>query len=97
MLLQYAVAMADRLLGMTGAVGPRMVQIDLLPHPDFGVKHLSSWFGDRVQASERRGTHIVLDPTMAERHFPRVARDHLLAGVFPQLILSAEKEVSGAG
>ena len=85
MLLQYAVAMADRLLGMTGAVGPRMALVDLPPHPDFGVKHLSTWFGDAVRPSERRGTHIVLDAAVAERPFPRVARDHLLAGRLPAL------------
>lgn len=85
LLLQYAVAMADRLLGMTGAAGPRMILIDLPPHPDFGVKHLRTWFGDAVRPSERRGTHIVLDAAMAERPFPRVARDHLLTGRLPAL------------
>lgn len=85
LLLLYAVAMADRLLGMTGAVGPRMARVDLPPHPDFGVKHLSTWFGDAVRPAERRGTHIVVEAALAERPFPRVARDHLLAGRLPAL------------
>lgn len=85
LLLQYAVAMADRLLGMTGAVGPRMVRVDLPPHPKFGVKHLNTWFADTVRPSKGRRTHIVVDAAMAERPFPRVARDHLLAGRLPAL------------
>jgi AraC-like DNA-binding protein len=85
LLLQYAVAMADRLLGMTGVGGPRMARIDLPPHPDFGVKHLKPWFGVSVRPSEGRRTHFVVDTAVAERPFPRVARDHLLAGRLPPL------------
>lgn len=85
LMLQYAVAMADRLLGMTGAAGPRMVRVDLPPHPDFGVRHLNTWFGDGVRPSEGRGAHIMVEAAIAERHFPRVARDRLLAGRLPAL------------
>jgi AraC-like DNA-binding protein len=85
LLLQYAVAMADRLLGMTGAVGPRMARIDLPPHPDFGVKHLESWFGNAVLPSEGRRTHFRIEAAVAERPFPRAARDRLLAGRLPAL------------
>lgn len=85
MLLQYAVAMADRLLGMTGAVGPRLARVDLPPHPEFGVKHLNAWFGVAVRPVEGRRTHLVVEAALAKRPFPRVARDHLLAGRLPAL------------
>jgi AraC-like DNA-binding protein len=85
LLMQYAVAMADRLLGMTGAVGPRIARVELPPHPDFGVKHLNTWFGDAVRPAEGRRTHIVVKAAIAERPFLKVARDHLLAGRLPAL------------
>lgn len=85
LMLQYAVAIADRLLGMTGAAGTRFTRVDLPPHPEAGVKHLNAWFGDVVVASEGRGTHILVDTAIAERPFPKTARDRLLAGRLPAL------------
>lgn len=85
LLLQYALAMMDRLLGMTGASGPRMVRIDLPPHPDAGLIHLASRFGDALRPSEGRGTHILVEAAIAERPFPRAARDRLLSGRLPAL------------
>jgi AraC-like DNA-binding protein len=85
LLLQYAVAMADRLLGMTGTAAPRLSRIEIPPHPVFGVSHLRKWFGDTVHASEGRGTHMLVEATVAERPFPRAARDRLLAGRLPAL------------
>jgi AraC-like DNA-binding protein len=85
LMLQYAVAMADRLLGMTGTTAPRLVQVKMPPHPDFGLEHLTRWFGDVVRPSEGRGTHILVEAAVAERPFPRAARDRLLAGRLPAL------------
>jgi AraC-like DNA-binding protein len=85
LMLQYAVAMADRLLGMTGTAAPRLARIEMPPHPDFGFSHLSKWFGDAVHPSEGRGTHMQIEATIAERPFPRAARDRLLAGRLPAL------------
>jgi AraC-like DNA-binding protein len=84
-MLQYAVAMADRLLGMTGTTAPRLVQVKMPPHPDFGLEHLTRWFGDVVRPSEGRGTHILVEAAVAERPFPRAARDRLLAGHLPAI------------
>lgn len=85
LMLQYAVAMADRLLGMTGAAAPRLARVEMPAHPDFGVKHLNTWFGDGVRPSEGRGTHILVEASIAERPFPAVTRDRLLAGRLPAL------------
>lgn len=85
LMLQYAVAMADRLFGMTGIAVPRMVRVEMPPHPDFGLEHLSKWFSNVVRPSDSRGTHILVETEIAQRPFPRVARDHLLAGRLPAL------------
>lgn len=85
LMLQYAVAIADRLLGMTGRAGARMLRVDLPPHPEAGVAHLGAWFGDVVHPSEGRGTHILVEPAIAERPFPKTARDRFLAGRLPPL------------
>lgn len=85
LMLQYAVAMMDRLLGMTGAAGPRMARIDLPPHPEFGLKHLNARFGEALRPVEGRGTRISVETAIAERPFPKSARDRLLAGRLPPL------------
>jgi len=85
LMLQYAVAMADRLLGMTGTAGPRLAQVEMPPHPEFGLDHLDKWFGNVMRPMEGRGTHIQVEAAAAERPFPRVARDRLLAGRLPAL------------
>lgn len=85
LMLQYALAMADRLLDMTGAGAPRLARVEMPPHPDFGVEHLNTWFGDAVRPSESRRTHILVEAAIAERPFPRAARDRLLAGRLPTL------------
>jgi len=85
LMLQYALAMADRLLDMTGATAPRLARVEMPPHPHFGVEHLSTWFGDAVRPSESRRTHILVEAAIAERPFPKAARDRLLAGRLPTL------------
>ncbi|MFZ0097862.1 MAG: helix-turn-helix domain-containing protein [Gemmobacter sp.] len=85
LLLQYAVAMADRLLSMTGTTGPRLAQVDMPPHPDFGIEHLKRWLGTVVRPSEGRRTRILVETAVAEKPFPRAARDRLLAGRLPAL------------
>lgn len=85
LMLLYGLAMADRLLGMTGSAAPRLVQVELPPHPDFGLDHLAGWFGDALRPSEGRGTHILIEPAIAERAFPRTARDRFLSGRLPAL------------
>jgi AraC-like DNA-binding protein len=85
LMLQYALAMADRLLGMTGTAAPRLAQVEMPPHPDFGLNHLNRWFGNVVRPSDGRRTRILVKTAVAERPFPRAARDRLLAGRLPAL------------
>jgi AraC-like DNA-binding protein len=85
LLLQYAVAMADRLLGMTGTAAPRLAQVEMPPHPDFGLEHLNRWFGTVLRPSDGRRTHIRVEAAVAEKPFPRAARDRLAAGRLPPL------------
>jgi AraC-like DNA-binding protein len=85
LMLQYALAMADRLLGMTGTTAPRLARVEMPPHPDFGLEHLSGWFGTVVRPSDGRGTRILVEAGVAEKPFPKAARDRLLAGRLPSL------------
>lgn len=85
LMLQYAVAMADRLLGMTGTAGPRLAQVEMPAHPEFRLDHLDKWFGTDMRPAEGRRTRIQVDATVADKPFPRVARDRLLAGRLPAL------------
>lgn len=85
LMLQYALAMADRLLGMTGTAAPRLAQVEMPPHPDVGLEHLTKWFGHAVRPTEGRRTHIVVEAAVAERPFPKAARDRFLAGRLPPL------------
>jgi len=85
LMLQYAVAMADRLLGMTGTAAPRLARVEMPPHPDFGLDHLDRWFGDVLCPSDSRGTRFLVEAAVAEKLFPRAARDRLLAGRLPAL------------
>ena len=85
LMLQYALAMADRLLGMTGTAAPRLAKVEMPPHPDLGLDHLSKWYGNVLRPSESRRMHILVELAVAERPFPRAARDRLLAGRLPAL------------
>jgi len=85
LMLQYALAMADRLLRMTGTTVPRLARVEMPPHPDFGLEHLNEWFGAVVHPSDGRGTRIVVEAAVAEKPFPKAARDRLLAGRLPAL------------
>ncbi len=85
LMVQYALAMTDRLLGMTGTAAPRLVKAELPPHPEHGLTHLDKWLGTTLHPSERRGIHILVDPAVAERPFPRTARDRFLSGGLPPL------------
>jgi AraC-like DNA-binding protein len=47
-MLQYAVAVLDRLCSMAATQKPRIRRLELLAHPEFGVTHLNPWLGDGV-------------------------------------------------
>ena len=74
--LQYASAMVDRILAMTGAA-PRFVKLEIPPHPFHGVAHLWSWFGDRVVATNARGITIQIEERIMGAAFGKTARDRL--------------------
>jgi hypothetical protein len=85
LMLQIAVATADRLLGITGGAAPRLALIELPPHPDCGFDHPERWFGTVHRRSDGRGTHLLVEAAVAGKPFPKVPRDHLLAGRLPAL------------
>ena len=98
LMLQYAVAMADRLCGMTGARAHRLERIDIPPHPDAGVGHLEPWFGDRVRAKPGQAISIRVCGNIADRRFVRIGRDRLMAGNLPSVQpLRAETFAASAG
>jgi AraC-like DNA-binding protein len=77
LLLQYAAAMIDRILSMTGGSEPRIARIEIPPHPAHGVAHLRRWFGHGVAETRSRGITVVVDDRVMERAFGKVARDRL--------------------
>jgi AraC-like DNA-binding protein len=77
LLLQYASAMIDRILGMAGSPSPRFSKIEIPPHPVHKVEHLRRWFGDRVGETQSRGITVVIEDRVMERAFSKVARDRL--------------------
>lgn len=78
LMLQYAVAMADRLCGMTGAASPRLARVEIPPHPDCGVQHLRRWFGAGVSAKAGHAIGISIGGDVADLQFPTIARDRML-------------------
>lgn len=86
LMLQYAVAMADRLCGMTGAGAPRLARIEMPPHPERGVEHLRKRFGAAIVAKPGRAISISIDSDVADRSFPSVARDRMLGSRPPEMV-----------
>ena len=76
-LLQYAAAMVDRILGLAGDPPPRFEKLEIPPHPTYGVKHLRSWFGERVFETKSRGFTAMIDDRIMNRPFSTVARHRL--------------------
>ena len=77
LLLQYAAAMIDRILGMAGGPPPRFAKLEIPPHPLHQVEHLRRWFGDRVAATRSRGITVLIENRIMEGAFSKVARDRL--------------------
>jgi AraC-like DNA-binding protein len=76
-ILQYAAAMIDRVVGMAGNPPPRFARIEIPPHPIHKVDHLRRWFGDHVVEAESRGITMQIEDRVMERAFSKVARDRL--------------------
>lgn len=96
LMLQYAVAMADRLCGMTGVGSPRLARIEIPPHPESGVEHLRKRFGAAIVAKPGRAISISIDSNVADRPFPNVARDRML-GKRPRGMVPLRGDGSFAG
>ena len=71
LLLQYAAAMVDRILGMAGHPSPRYLRLEIPPHPVFRIKHLRDWFGDCVVETKARGFTAVIDERIVSQPFSR--------------------------
>jgi len=85
-LLQYAAAMIDRVLGMAGDPPPRFARMEIPPHPSYSVRHLQTWFGDNVVEGRSRGLAVIVDERIMHRPFGSVARSRL----GPRALVDAE-------
>ncbi len=85
LMLQYAVAMADRICQMTETPGPSFKRVEILPHPDYGVSHLDPWLKGSVLAGERNGIAMWVESRVAERPYRKIARDRLAVSGPPPL------------
>lgn len=85
LLLQYAVAMADRMCAMTGAGAGRLKRVELAAHPTVRLDHLEPWFGPVLEPAPGPSTLIEIPRGVADRVFLSVARDRSMQGPPPGL------------
>lgn len=72
---QYALAILDRILAMSGAPAPRLSRAELPAHPNLGVAHLERWFGvGVVDGTDTRTLTATVPKALAKRPFPRCLR-----------------------
>lgn len=97
LMLQYAVAMADRLCAMTGASAPRLARIEIPPHPECGIEHLRRWLGPGTFGRAGHAISISIDRDIAERPFSSIARDRMRGKRPPDMIpLRGDGSLSGS-
>lgn len=73
---QYALAVLDRICAMSGAIGPRLSRVEMPAHPDHGIAHLESWFGNGLVRPNNVGSlRVTIPGSVANRRFDRYARD----------------------
>ena len=72
---QYALAVLDRICAMSGASAPRLRDIEIPGHPGLGAQHLDGWFRTEVATCRSRSLHAIVPNEIAQRPFPRPARD----------------------
>lgn len=72
---QYVAALIRALCAMTGASGPILARVEIVPHPEAGVAHLSKWLGPDVAGSPGRGLALWIGDAVMNAPFPAVARD----------------------
>lgn len=77
LLHQYVVAIADRLCAMTGAKRPLLQEIQLQPHPKFGLRHLWDRYGERLVPTEGRSVNILIDNAVFDHPFRKIGRDRM--------------------
>lgn len=83
LMLQYAVAMADRICAMTGAPPQRLAKVEMPPHPEAGFDHLAARLGPGIVARPDRAIGLTIPAAVAGRRFPLRARDRLAGGRLP--------------
>lgn len=76
---QYVLGILREVCAMTGAQGLFFSQIEMTPHPDRGLEHLTPWFGDRVGASRGQTLSVRIASVVADRPFRKVARNRFAA------------------
>lgn len=76
LLMQYTLAVLDRLCQLTGAAKPRFSQVHIAPHPEAGVSHLAPWFGEGIVfANKTQSLWVEVPDHVANGHFPKQTRD----------------------
>ncbi|MGX9352211.1 helix-turn-helix domain-containing protein [Shimia sp. W99] len=96
---QYCVAMIESVLSASGPVAPSMRRILMVPHPQFGLSHLSGYLGDSVSPSPTRALEIWIADELADK---AMVQDHVVDGansVFDQYELTSlrsDGKLSGA-
>lgn len=84
LLLQYAAAMIDRIIAMSGAPAPRFSRLEITPHPQYGLTHLKDWFGPGLVATRSRTLSISVENTVMDRPFPCLARNRVASRELPR-------------
>ncbi len=84
LLLQYAAAMIDRIIAMSGAPAPRFARIEIPLHPEHGLSHLKDWFGPGLVATRSRTLSISVDSAVIDRPFPCLARSRVASRELPR-------------
>ncbi|MGH0032952.1 MAG: helix-turn-helix domain-containing protein [Myxococcota bacterium] len=98
---QFVASMIQALCSMTGAPGPLLRRVEMLPHPEHGFAHLAGRFGGAL--ADGRTSHdgkvltVDIDASVADRAFPVVARDRLARMALPDpKALRGDASLSGS-
>lgn len=71
---QYVAAIIKSICASSGARGPLLERIELVPHPEYGLDHLRTWFEGELVASQTRALVVSIRPDIADRPSPILAR-----------------------
>jgi len=71
---QYVAMMALQICALTGAPGPLLRRVALMPDPDRGLAHLVPWLGSGVTARRGDTLEVTMAAAVADRPLPRPGR-----------------------